>query len=101
MASNCACASPAWTSAGRVLSWRNRSQSFRQSANASAGGGTYVAVDGVDPGAPIQFCVRRNSPGAAALPRTSVMSSSCASRTRRSDSGSVPSRSTAYSSALT
>ena len=70
MVSNWTWASAALTSTGRsVVSRRAGSApaSAMQSATACGGGGTKAALPGRVP--PIQFWLRRNSPGSLSLPR--------------------------------
>ena len=83
---------------GSVSSWRNCSHAPRQSTNRLGGGGTKLASARGQPAGPIQFWLRRNSPGVAMSPRISF---SCSSRTVRRESGSLRTRSTPYSSATT
>jgi len=56
-------------------------------------GGRVVASAIEHPPGPIQFCVRRNSPGARSPPRTPRISFSCISRMKRRLSGSFSRRS--------
>jgi len=58
----------------------------------SGDGGTKVALARVQPGGPIQFWLRRNSPGVAVSPRTPRINRSCSSVTSRSDRGRVSRR---------
>ena len=70
MVSNCACASPILRSIGNLSSsWRKRSSSPRTCGTASGGGGMKVASLQVQPPGPIQFWLRRSSPGVSRLPR--------------------------------
>ena len=74
MVSNCTWMSPAFSSGGRpdASSWRNRSRWSSAPCISAGGGGTKSALPGRVP--PIQFCVRRNSPGAFSPPRPAAMS---------------------------
>ncbi|MCG3170431.1 MAG: hypothetical protein CALGDGBN_01981 [Pseudomonadales bacterium] len=55
------------------------------SSTSPAGGGTKAALPWRVP--PIQFWLRRNSPGVSVLPRPLASSTPCTSRISRSDSG--------------
>ena len=92
--SNCAWATPAWTRAGSGPgSWRNRSRSPRDSSISCGGGGTKLAFWSDAPDGPIQFWLRRNSPGLFSAPRTPVINRSWTSRIRRRDRGRLVKRS--------
>ncbi len=58
----------------------------------SGGGGTNVARASDEPSGPIQFWLRRNSPGVNWEPRTPCSNSACISRISRTDTGSCSSR---------
>src|SRR3989304_3601219 len=86
MVSNCTCARPMRTSGGRPFSaWRYFSRSLRRAGSSSGGEGTKTAVPGRVP--PIQFWLRRTSPGCLLAPRTPRVNRRCASLSMRIESG--------------
>jgi hypothetical protein len=63
------------TRSGRASLWTNFSSALRASGTSAAGGGTNVASARVHPAGPIQFWLRRSSPGVRFDPRTPLSSS--------------------------
>jgi hypothetical protein len=86
MVSNCTCRSPARTSGGSASpACRYFSNAPSTSPSACGGGGTYAALPGRLP--PIQFWLRRTSPGSFSAPRTPRIRRECVSFSRRIESG--------------